>query len=237
MKISHRRFHFFAYREWAQKIYFNVAVYPFDNKGMLFTVKDQQNPPKEAVVVDPKNLTEITKNFKKDKDVLLFYGWSWIVPKEITDNFICYCLHPSPLPKYRGGSPIQNQIMAGETQSAVTVFRMTEGLDDGPIFRQQPISLEGNIEQILERITKEGVLITSRLIEATQNNVLSFRPQDDSQATFCKRRKEKDNEILPTDSAKVIYDKVRSLGYPYPNAYFVAADGKKVYITKAELET
>ena len=66
-------------------------------------------------------------------DLVLFYGWSDIIASEIISEYSCLMLHPSPLPKYRGGSPIQNQIINGEVDSAVSIFLMDEGIDTGPI--------------------------------------------------------------------------------------------------------
>jgi len=51
------------------------------------------------------------------------------VPIELIDEYDCYCIHPSDLPKYRGGSPIQNQIIDGVKDSAVTLFKMDYDLD------------------------------------------------------------------------------------------------------------
>ena len=59
-------------------------------------------------------------------DMILWYGWSWIISEKIIENYFCVMLHPSPLPKYRGGSPIQNQIIRGEKYSKVTLFKMTK---------------------------------------------------------------------------------------------------------------
>ena len=66
-------------------------------------------------------------------------------------------LHPSPLPKFRGGTPIQNQIIAGKKISSVTLFKINKILDGGPIIAKKPYSLEGSMSQILARITKIGV--------------------------------------------------------------------------------
>ena len=61
----------------------------------------------------------------------MFYGWSWIVSKDLIENFTCLMLHPSPLPLYRGGSPLQNQIIEGKKTSKVSIIIMTEELDAG----------------------------------------------------------------------------------------------------------
>ena len=63
-------------------------------------------------------------------DLILFYGWSSIIPQFILDSFTCL-IHPSRLPEFR--SPLQNQIIRGVSDSAVTIFKMTMTLDAGPI--------------------------------------------------------------------------------------------------------
>ena len=114
-----KRFLFFAYREWAINIFNRV-----------------NNSNDEFILISNKNLC--TKKFIDtiSPDIIFFYGWSWIVPGNVIDNYICLCLHPSKLPKYRGGSPIQNQVISGEEGSAVSIFKMGKGLDDGPIYYQ-----------------------------------------------------------------------------------------------------
>ena len=145
-------------------------------------------------------------------------------------------LHPSPLPKYRGGSPIQNQIINGETDSAVTLFLMDEGIDTGPIIKQEHISLEGSLDEIFKRITEVGVRLTNYILE--DNFVLE--QQDDSEATYFKRRREEDSEItldeLKQKDSLYLFNKIRMLQEPYPKPYIKTADGKKLYINKATIE-
>ena len=85
-------------------------------------------------------------------DIIFFIGWSWIVEQDIIDNYPCICLRPSPLPKYRGGSPIQHQIINGEKESAVTLFEMDGGIDTGDILYQESFSLDGDLKDVFNRI-------------------------------------------------------------------------------------
>jgi methionyl-tRNA formyltransferase len=239
---------FFGYRKWAFDIlrgilskkkagYKVVKVFTtkeseakFDSLGVPFQV------------INPKIMRQGSfLNKMKDlrPDAILFYGWSWIVPKEML-KFKCICLHPSPLPKYRGGSPLQHQIMAGEGKSAVTLFLMDEGMDTGDILMQKPFKLEGNIEQIFDRIVTKGIEATQQVITKLENGTLSMRKQDNSKATIFKRRNPSQSELnllqISKMSAKEFHDFVRALQDPYPNAYIIAKDKKKVYITHTRLE-
>ena len=183
------------------------------------------------------------KEFQKDfivkfkPKIILFYGWSRIVPKEIVNSYDCIMLHPSPLPKYRGGSPIQNQIINDEKKSAVTLFLMTEGLDDGPIIRQKEFSLKGDLSKILKRIERIGYELTFEILSDAQWKTTE---QNHSLATVFKRRKPDQSEItskeIQSKSARYLYNKIRMLQDPYPNAYIVDKNGKKLFITDAKIE-
>lgn len=139
----------FAYRNWALKALNRVVEHQPDVDLHVF------KEPGQATA----RLCE-----RLNPALVLFYGWSWIVPDDVVDNWMCVCLHPSPLPKYRGGSPVQHQIIDGQTESAVTFFRMTKELDAGPICAQVPLSLEGTLREIFDRIAAIAVVETLRFV-------------------------------------------------------------------------
>ena len=78
---------------------------------------------------------------KKHKPKIIFFlYWSKKIPKKVFNNFTCIQFHSSNLPKFRGGSPIQNQIIRNVKQSAVTLFRMSEKIDRGNIIFQKKMN-------------------------------------------------------------------------------------------------
>ena len=93
-------------------------------------------------------------------EYILFYGWSWKVPARIINRYKCIMLHPSKLPNFAGGSPIQNQIIRNVKKSAVTLFRMNESIDGGNIINQSNMSLRGTLNDIFDRIVTKGTLLT-----------------------------------------------------------------------------
>ena len=100
-----------------------------------------------VLLSDPKKLTE--KYVKKVNPKYIFFpDWSWMIPTEIVNNYKCICFHESNLPKFRGGSPIQNQIIRGIRKTKSTAFLMNEGLDEGDILLQRNLSLDGSINNI-----------------------------------------------------------------------------------------
>ena len=211
-----------TYRNWASQIYRMLEeVYKEDHSFLTINSKENYDD-------------TLVYNF--EPDLILWYGWSWRIPENMVNKYHCLCLHPSPLPLYRGGSPIQNQIISGEKKSAVTIFKMDSGVDTGDIIRQLPMSLEGNVEVIFERMTNLGFAMTCDILE----NNPQAEVQDHSKASTVKRREKKDSEItlneIQEKPANYIYNKIRMLTGPYPNAYLKCGDGRRVYLTGATLD-
>ena len=213
-----------GYREWSLEIFKKLI----ENTSFIVTV-----------ITSKESLTcEIVK--KIEPDIILFYGWSWKVSDEIIDNYFCLCLHPSKLPKYRGGSPIQNQIINGEKDGAISIFRMTKGIDEGDICFQKDMSLEGNIKQIYNRIYEIGLESTLKIIDNFVQKKLKFTPQNNEMATSYLRISPGQSRItieeLKRCSAQDLFNKIRMLTDPYPNAYIVCGDGKKLFLTESHIE-
>jgi methionyl-tRNA formyltransferase len=209
---------YYGYRDWSLDIFNEINV----EKKYLVTHEDYD-------FIDSIN-----------PDLVLFVGWSKIIPESIINNHKCVCLHPSTLPKYRGGSPIQNQIIDGVIDSSVTLFLMDKGIDTGDILYQSILSLDGELDDIFDRIKKAGVDGINYIIENYSNFDKIRIKQDDSKSTFYKRRKSVDSEItldeILNNEPYYLYNKIRSLTDPYPNAYIKCKDGKKLFITKSKYE-
>ena len=209
-----------GYRKWALDIYNRLAT----------------SLEHDVIIIDSKERFDQTDLSRFNADVFLFYGWSWRVPEALLDKYLCVMLHPAPLPRYRGGSPLQNQILAGEVQSMVTLFRMNNRIDAGNILLQAPYSLEGTLDEILERISDIGVKLTMQLIRGDYQEVA----QDEKSASYCERRTPEQSEItieeLLTKDGVYLYNKIRMLMDPYPNAFIRTKDNKKLILKLAELE-
>ena len=208
-----KRFLFFGYRDWSINIFKNISS--TDNEFILLTNKESCN-------------IDFIDSIKPD--IIFFYGWSWMISKEIVNKYICMCLHPSELPKYRGGSPIQNQIMNGEKTSAVTIFKMNSEMDSGPIYYQEQFNMLGYLDTIFKEIETIGTKGTLKLVNDYVNSSIVLKNQNERDATYCKRLKPNNSEINPKDfleyDAEYFYNKVRSLQEPYPECYIKCKTGK-----------
>lgn len=215
---------FIIYRGWAYKIFSNILKKNINDKIILITNKNAEFETKKLKIKnfvisvnDNKKIYEILKN--NQIDIVFIYGWSWIISSKIINKFLCICLHPSKLPLFRGGSPIQNQILRGINKSAVSIFKMNKYIDRGDIFMQKKISLKGSMKKILSEISNIGFKITLKLLEKFKKNKLKFFKQR-GKNSFFKRRNSKDN-IMPVEGLKKISysklsDYVRCLQDPYP---------------------
>lgn len=195
----------------------------------------------DIVTEENPNLSDylLTHDIKADT-VFLFYGWSWKIPEYLYNQHLCLILHTSPLPKYRGGSPLQHQIMAGEKYSAITICKVEEKIDTGAIYAQAPFSLDGTLSEIFYRISELGTTVTNQLLEDIALGKAKPIKQDESKATTYKRRKPEESELtiedLKTMTGTQIYNFIRSLADPYPNAFIRGRDRVKVYLTGAKHE-
>ncbi|MDL1894804.1 methionyl-tRNA formyltransferase [Anaerolineae bacterium CFX7] len=161
---------------------------------------------------------------------IFFVHWSWLVPKEITDKYECVCFHMTDVPFGRGGSPLQNLIVRGFSQTKLTALKMSAEVDAGPIYLKRELSLEGNAEEIYIRSNELAFEMIKELIRTEPNSV----PQQ-GEPVFFARRKPAESEIPPLASLEELYNFIRMLdaeGYPF--AFFVQ-DGFRYEFRRAGL--
>ena len=210
-----------GYREWALNAFSNFQNFP--------------------VIKSTDDFNNFIKDYdQKERLCLIFVGWSEIIQSEIIQNHICICLHPSDLPKYRGGTPIQHQRINGIKKTKLTAFRMDNGIDSGPIIYKMDMSIDGHMKDIFSSLTSASVKIIHEIIMNQNDTFLNGLPQKDEESTLYKRRKPQDSEItideLKNSSSEQLYDKICSLEDPYPNAFIKTNDNKKLLIKCVEIE-
>ena len=209
---------YYGYRDWAINIFSKI------NSDEKYLISGQDFSLLEAI----------------KPDLIFFIGWSNIVPADIIKKYTCICLHPSPLPKYRGGTPVQHQIINGEIDSAVSFFIMVQGIDTGEILYQPHLSLKGDLKIIFGQIELLGIEYLNRIIEDFKNGSLSSYKQNNLESTFYKRRKESESEItvdeIFNNEPIYLYNKIRALNDPYPNAFIKCKNGKKLFLLSSIYE-
>ena len=159
--------------------------------------------------MDIENITHLSPKY------IFFLHWSWIVPKEITDNFKCVCFHMTDVPYGRGGSPLQNLIVRGHRLTKLTALRMVKEMDAGPVYLKKNLSLEGSAEEIYMRATRLSFDMIQQIIsEEIQPVEQSGKP------TVFQRRTPAESKIKKLNNLESIHDFIRMLdAQGYPHAY------------------
>ncbi len=181
----------------------------------------------------------------KQYDLFLVASYGKIVPKVILDmpKYGVLNIHPSLLPKYRGPSPLQEQILNDEKNVGVTVMLMDEQVDHGPIIAQEklpaPSLLKGpaNLIELKEITAKTGVKLLVENLDAWINKKIEAEEQDHDQATFTKKV-EKNDGLLDLEFGKPYENYLKTKAYyPWPGTFFFISKGdKKIRVVIKESE-
>lgn len=215
---------FLAYRDWALSVVRSI-------------IKLHGDSVQYETLASPSALLEWQQRQCGDTAsvVLMAIGWSWIIDAEVTQEFLCLGIHPSNLPDYRGGSPIQNQIIAGVVETQCSLFRIAAKLDAGEIWGKTALSLAGDsMDDIFNNIESASVRLLSAFIRDYPN--IETVDQVLSRGTYSKRRKPEDSKLASSDfdfsDITTLYNKIRCLTAPYPNAYIEDDKGNRLYFEK-----
>ena len=158
------------------------------------------------------------KNHNLDVAVVAAYGL--ILPEAVLNapEYGCLNIHASLLPRWRGASPIQRAILAGDKYSGVTIMQMDKGLDTGAMIEHAmtPISHDTTASTLHDELAKMGAdLIMTVLNNIAENGKLNAEPQNDEQATYAHLLSKDDGNINWEQSAVQISRQIRALN-PWP---------------------
>jgi len=166
----------------------------------------------------------------QELDLIVVAQYGLLVPKHILEfpKLGTINVHTSLLPEYRGASPIQSAIHDGKSATGVTIMLMDEGLDTGPILRQQQVTIEDHdmFEDVEPKLASVGAKLLLSTIEGYVLGSIHPQNQDGSQATLCKKLTREDGRINWNDSTQTIYNTYRALT-PWPGVWTIAA-GKRL---------
>ncbi|MCL2481307.1 MAG: methionyl-tRNA formyltransferase [Spirochaetaceae bacterium] len=181
------------------------------------------------------NFISIIKNLKPD--ILVTFAYGKIFKEEFLSIFGKETLniHPSLLPKHRGPSPITAAILAGDSETGITIQKMALKMDRGDIIKQVKFPLTGkeNVDSLTEDIAeKSALLITEVLADIISDNYSSL-PQDHSLASYCSLIKKEDGLINWNEKSIQIERKFRA--YKNWPGIFTYWKGKLIVITECNL--
>lgn len=183
---------------------------------------------------------ESMKAYGCDYAIVVAYGK--ILPQALIDAFPLGILniHYSLLPKYRGASPVEGALLAGETETGVAIQRMVFALDAGDVLASETVAIDPNetTRELRPRLVQIGGELLASILPAFEEGTLAGVPQDDSQATLTKKIRKEMGELLLSGDATENWNKYRAYAESPGTYFFMEKDDKRlrVKIKTATLE-
>lgn len=158
-------------------------------------------------VWDKKNFSNLGKKFfffkeinkkiikKINPKIIFFIHWSKKISKDIYTKNLCIQFHASDLPKFRGGSPIQNQILSNIKNTKISAFKVSRNLDAGPICLKEKLNLDNDINVVFRDMEKKSLSMIKKI---AQSNKIRFYAQR-GKISVVKRRRKSDSNLINKD--------------------------------------
>ncbi|WP_421847064.1 bifunctional UDP-4-amino-4-deoxy-L-arabinose formyltransferase/UDP-glucuronic acid oxidase ArnA [Marinomonas sp.] len=167
-----------------------------------------------------------------DPDYIFSFYYRDMLSQDLLDcaKLGAFNLHGSLLPKYRGRAPVNWALVNGESQTGVTLHKMTTRPDQGDILAQQTVNIEENDTALTlhgKMDTASGVLMAN-VLPALLNGSVTYTKQNDADATYFGRRTAADGELDWKKSAQELFNLTRAVTQPYPGAFSFIGDRKVI---------
>ena len=182
---------------------------------------------------------ELEKLVLEEKpDLIICAAFSLILTPSILaePRLDCLNIHPSLLPRWRGASPLQSAILAGDKKTGVTIIKMTEKIDAGPIVAQKEVEINDKIStpELSLILAHEGADLLLKILPDWIEEKIEPKPQNENEATFSLIIKKEDGKIDWSKSAAEIERQIRAF-HPWPGSFSKIA-GRKIKIMEAGIE-
>jgi methionyl-tRNA formyltransferase len=165
-------------------------------------------------------------------DVAVVVAYGLILPKPILEAYplVAFNLHASLLPRWRGAAPIHRAIMAGDAETGVMVMKMEEGLDTGPIAKEErvPIPVDATAGDLHDRLARLGADLMVRALGALERGTLTLTPQPQAGVTYAHKIAKEETRVAWGRPWREVHNHIRGLS-PVPGAWFeIAGEGARV---------
>lgn len=223
--------------------------------GMVFTQPDRErnrgkkvipSPVKEAAeslgikVIQPVRLKgdeeSLTALREYDPDIIIVAAYGQILPAEILNlpRYGCVNIHGSILPRFRGASPVQHAILAGDEETGVTIMQMAEGLDTGDMLTKASVPVnKKTASELTDELSRVGAELIVKTLPLIEEGKLAPEKQDDKLASYAGMIRKEDGKLDFTgETAEEAERKVRAFD-PWPGTYF-DMDGVRLKVWAAE---
>jgi len=161
---------------------------------------------------------------KLNPDIVLVVAYGQLISKKLLNipkkGFIN--IHASLLPKWRGAAPIQRSIMNSDTETGISVMKIIEDLDAGPVMKKIKIKFDESVstKELSKNLSKISSSAIVEILDDIFNEKLKLVEQNNKLATYAKKIKKNEAQINWNESAKIILAKINGLN-PNPGAWFI----------------
>jgi methionyl-tRNA formyltransferase len=168
-------------------------------------------------------------------DLIVVMAYGQILPKSLLEmpTTACLNLHASLLPKHRGAAPIQASILAGDSESGITVMYMAEGLDTGDILIKRTVRLRRRetAESLHDRLALLGPEALSAAVELLLSGTAPRIKQDESLANYAPKLDRESGRIDWSESCHALDRRIRAM-YSWPGAYTMVPSAGSEQVAK-----
>ena len=146
-------------------------------------------------------------------------------------------VHPSLIPRWRGAAPIERAIIAGDTETGVTIIRVSAGLDEGPVALRErlPIASDDTYGTLAARLAELGGELLVRALDLRERGELELSEQDETLATYAEKIGRSDRRLDPARPAAELERVVRALS-PHIGAHLELVGGERLGVLRARAE-
>jgi len=170
-----------------------------------------------------------------DLDVAVVAAYGLILPQPILDapKMGCLNIHGSLLPRWRGAAPVQRAILAGDTETGITIMQMEAGLDTGPMLLKAATPVDGKTAgELTEELAETGAELMVEYLASPSKQ--TAEAQDNALTTYAKKIEKQEARLDFSQSAEQVQRQIRAFN-PAPGAFF-EYQGDRYRILEAKIE-
>jgi methionyl-tRNA formyltransferase len=167
-------------------------------------------------------------------EAVVVCAFGQLIREPLLSGFPMLNVHPSLLPRWRGASPIERAIMAGDPTTGVCIMQLTAGLDSGPVAlcEEVPIDPEEDFASLSARLAEIGGELLVRALDLQAAGALEFTEQDEGAVTYAEKIDPAERRLDPSRPAAELAAKVRALT-PHVGTYLETAEGERLGVRRA----
>lgn len=171
-------------------------------------------------------------------DALIVCAYGAIIKEPLLSAYPLLNVHPSLLPRWRGAAPLERAIMAGDSETGVSIMELVEELDAGPVIAQQhePIAPDDSYGTLAPRLVELGARMLVEALDRLADGPLTATPQPDEGVTYAEKIVAADRDLDPTADAQTQHDHVRALS-PHIGARLRLDDGTVLGVRSSEIDS